>query len=327
MTQFNTNNSSLTAIPQINDELFFETFTKSQEALTNNLSHRMVKRTEELKYNISMIFNLKKNFESLKSVLSQDNLKYDQFYQQKQYLNDLKLQMEFLLEEMKNYKQYLPVQKKLALIPDHVKRKKRNRKSKKLECKQVKSFIKSKVGKKKPILKDDIENLCRSNHIRLSEVISRKTEAQKFINLLQDVTQLRKVKLANARVEGKVYSDETNAVVEKIINGIKEQWIHLINEYNLEERNLKEIMKDDTSNNSSNTAKLHYWEKILFGDDICRTSYDSLEENLKKYYALLRCMWDDCIDTNEGSNLPLGWVMPQEPSHPTWEEYVKKTSN
>lgn len=324
MAQFNTNCiSSSIGTPEMNDELFFETYVKIQESAANSASCAVMHHSDEIKCNMAMIFKLKKNLESLKDVLSDIHLNDDEFHKQKETSDELKMQLEFLLNQTKNHKLSSTLDRKIGSLPSRAKKKKRKQKSKKLECKQIKSFIKPRVLKKKPILKDDIENLCRSNDIKLSEVISKRNEAQKYLNFLQDMAQLRKVKVAKAKVEGNAYSDEANAVIEKMIDGMKDQWMELMNKYNSEERNLKEMIKDDNSNNSSHTAKLHYWERILFGDDICRTPYDGLDENLKKYYALLRCMWDESIDDVEGVNLPLGWVMPQESSNPAWNEYCQ----
>lgn len=156
-------------------------------------------------------------------------------------------------------------------------------------------------------------NLSKHADVVLGDVRAKRLEVKKCLVILKELKALRKVKVAIAKNRGEIIHPEADNVFDRIIEKLLQQWTTLDREYSLEEKGLNLMIKTDNEQKISNHTRNVFddWEKVMFKNKI-RAHQDS------KNFLELRQMWDMFVDIREGSEIPIGWVMPGEPSSVAW---------
>lgn len=127
-----------------------------------------------------------------------------------------------------------------------------------------------------------------------------------------------------------------------------QHWSTLDREYSLEEQGLKLMIKTDNELKKEKQQGDPYenWETAIFGrkipinyfaqgdiNNFIAMRYRNRDNNRHFYnqthllidiVCFYRCAWDKFINMNEGTPIPIGWVMPNEPSSSAWQKCLKK---
>ncbi|XP_015602956.1 uncharacterized protein LOC107271449 isoform X1 [Cephus cinctus] len=170
------------------------------------------------------------------------------------------------------------------------------------------------------------EELRRDADMILSDVRGKRSDAKKFLAVLQELENLRKVKVNAARARGEHLSSAADEAFNNIIVKLVEQWAALDREYSIEEQGLKLMLKTDNEEKIEKQKRNTFddWERVLFGRKL--PSIDSFQRDPSELVAI-RFAWDKYISYNgQGSPIPIGWVMPETASSAAWQKYLKNDS-
>ncbi|OAD54461.1 Programmed cell death protein 7, partial [Eufriesea mexicana] len=167
------------------------------------------------------------------------------------------------------------------------------------------------------------ENLRKDADMILFDVRGKRSDARKYLGLLQELQNLRNIKANIARARGEHLSSAADKAFNNIIAKLTEQWSMLDREYSIEEQGLKLMLKKDNEERNEKQKKNLFdeWEKILFGRKIIPDQYNTDLTN----FVTIRTAWDKYISTDrDASAIPIGWVMPEKPSSAAWQKCLKK---
>ncbi|KOX76265.1 Programmed cell death protein 7 [Melipona quadrifasciata] len=167
------------------------------------------------------------------------------------------------------------------------------------------------------------ENLRKDADMILFDVRGKRTDARKYLGLLQELRNLRNVKANIAKARGEHLSSASDKAFNNIIAKLIEQWSMLDREYSIEEQNLRLMLKNDNEERIEKQKKSLFdeWEKVLFGTKVISDQYDTDFTKL----ITMRTAWDKYISTNsDASAIPIGWIIPHKPSSAAWQKCLKK---
>ncbi|XP_012266221.2 programmed cell death protein 7 [Athalia rosae] len=167
-------------------------------------------------------------------------------------------------------------------------------------------------------------NMRKDADIVLAEVRERRSDARKFLAMLQELQNLRKIRVTVARARGEHLSAAADQAFANIIDKLVEQWSAMDREYSIEEQGLKLMLKTENEEKIKKQKKTIFedWENVLFGRKL--PAVDSFQRNINAFVAI-RAAWDKYINNNGlGSPIPIGWVMPAPPSSEPWQKFLKK---
>ncbi|XP_049824411.1 programmed cell death protein 7-like [Aethina tumida] len=173
----------------------------------------------------------------------------------------------------------------------------------------------------------------------LKEVIKKKLEARKQLCLITALIKLRNVRTNKAQQEGTKLTLEDkqgfNITTEKLIK----IWGNLLKRYSTEEQNLRTMLEktalEDSKRALMKKHKQHYeeWKIALFGntkveqeDQFLYWSLMAAECNMQTFIAIRRS-WDTFLvdeNSNDGSKIPIGWVVPDEEPNVLWAKFLNK---
>ncbi|XP_063982395.1 programmed cell death protein 7-like [Diachasmimorpha longicaudata] len=165
------------------------------------------------------------------------------------------------------------------------------------------------------------ESLKKDADLVLSDVRGKRSDAKRYLNVLRELGNLRRVKAANARARGENLSGAADESFERIISGLTEHWSQLDREYSIEEQGLKLMLKTDKERVIDRRKRSGFdeWELAIFGRRLGSSRAGSDLGNL----VMMRFAWDRFIH-GSGGRIPLGWVMPEPPSSGAWQKCLKK---
>ncbi|KAG7205072.1 hypothetical protein KM043_005450 [Ampulex compressa] len=168
------------------------------------------------------------------------------------------------------------------------------------------------------------ENLRRDADMILSDVRGKRNDAKKYLSLLQELQNLRNIKINIARARGEHLSCAADEAFNNIIAKLMEQWSTLDREYSIEEQGLKLMLKTDNEKKFEKQKKNLFddWENILFGRKILIS--DQSPRDLHNI-VIVRSAWDKYINCdNDASTIPIGWIVPDKPSSAAWQKCLKR---
>jgi len=168
-----------------------------------------------------------------------------------------------------------------------------------------------------------VELLRKDADIVLFDVRGKRNDARKFLGLLQELQNLRRVKVNIARARGENLPLAADQVFDNIIGQLLDQWTCLDREYSIEEQGLKLMLKTDNDEKIEKQKKSTFddWECVLFGKKL--QSFDPTRGDLHTL-VMIRHAWDKyACHKGRGSRIPIGWVMPDPPSSAAWQKCLK----
>lgn len=166
------------------------------------------------------------------------------------------------------------------------------------------------------------ENLRKDADMVLFDVRGKRSDAKKYLGLLQELQNLRNVKVNIARARGEHLSSAADEAFSNILAKLTEQWSKLDREYSMEEQGLKLMLKTDNEERIEKQKRSLFddWEKVLFGKKVT----DQWNTDLTNL-VVTRSAWDKYVSTDEdASAIPIGWVMPVNPTSAAWQKCLCK---
>ncbi|XP_078047921.1 uncharacterized protein LOC144475674 [Augochlora pura] len=171
------------------------------------------------------------------------------------------------------------------------------------------------------------ENLRKDADMILSDIRGKRSDARKYLGLLQELQNLRNIKANIARARGEHLSLAADEAFHNIIAKLTEQWSAFDREYSIEEQGLKLMLKTDNEERIEKQKKNVFdeWENVLFGKKmLTNEQYDIDFAN----FMSVRTAWDKYISTDgDALPIPVGWIMPEKPSSAAWQKCLKKETS
>lgn len=170
------------------------------------------------------------------------------------------------------------------------------------------------------------ESLRKDVDMILFDVRGKRNDARKYLGLLQELKNLRNVKVNIARARGEHLSSAADETFNNITEKLSSQWSMLDHEYSIEKQGLKLMLKTNNENRIEKQKKNLFdeWEKVLFGRKMTSDQYNT---DLTSFIAV-RTAWDKYISSDsDASSIPIGWVMPNKPSSAAWQKSLKKETS
>ncbi|GAB1865091.1 Golgin subfamily A member 6-like protein 2 [Camponotus japonicus] len=171
------------------------------------------------------------------------------------------------------------------------------------------------------------KNLLRDADLILSNVRSKRNDARKYLGILQELQNLRNIKVTIARARGEKLSSATDETFKHDIAKLTEHWTTLDREYATEEQELKLMLKTDNEERIEKETKNLFadWENVLFGLNILAA--DQSHKDLDSF-ILIRTAWDRFISSeNDATTIPIGWIVPEKPSSAAWQKCLNKDTS
>ncbi|KAL0109054.1 hypothetical protein PUN28_014271 [Cardiocondyla obscurior] len=168
------------------------------------------------------------------------------------------------------------------------------------------------------------ENLRKDADMVLSEVRSKRNDARKYLGILQELQNLRKIKANIARARGEKLSLATEEEFNNTIAKLIKQWAALDSKYALEEQELKLMLKSDNEKRIEKQTKNIFkdWENVLFGTNILPAEQSYKDTN---GFIAIRAAWDKFISLDgDATTIPIGWIVPEKPSSAVWQKCLNK---
>ncbi|XP_011883116.1 PREDICTED: U11/U12 small nuclear ribonucleoprotein 59 kDa protein-like [Vollenhovia emeryi] len=171
------------------------------------------------------------------------------------------------------------------------------------------------------------EKLRKDADMVLSDVRSKRSDARKYLGILQELQNLRNIKANIARARGEKLSSADDGAFNDTIAKLTEQWTTLDHEYAVEEQELKLMLKTDNEKRIEKQTKNIFedWEHVLFGTSVlaAERSYKNVDS-----FIMIRTAWDKFIGSeNDGTTIPIGWIVPEKPSSAAWQKCLNKETS
>lgn len=298
----------------MDDESFVNNFVSNQKFIRNPTKQVSYSVISEIRDSISQAYNLNKQLKNLKSDL--ENCSPDEATDKLLLIDKLKNDTKDVLKNIRSEK--LDAIKLKLKKRNYLKRKKVSQKKELIQSlkneseKRYYSNLKIDNWMKKKM--DEVEkekqakNLSKNADIILYDVKNNRSTARKFLTVLKKLQDLRKIKTTIVKSQGGVISAEADQVFVNIVEKLQQNWTALDKMYMIEEKGLKLMIKDDEKKfSSSKKNTFDDWEVVLFGKKVVNNVGQSSIN-----FPLLRTMWDTFINIAEGSEIPVGWVVPHD---------------
>ncbi|XP_012541542.2 uncharacterized protein LOC105839630 [Monomorium pharaonis] len=171
------------------------------------------------------------------------------------------------------------------------------------------------------------ENLRKDADMILSDVRSKRNDARKYLGILQELQNLRRIKTNIGRTRGEKLSLAAEKAFNDTIVKLTEQWTTLDRNYATEEQELKLTLKTDNEKRIEKQTKNFFndWENVLFGTNIlaAEQSYKDVDG-----FIMTRAAWDKFISSeNDATTIPIGWIVPEKPSSAAWQKCLNKETS
>ncbi|KAM3958502.1 uncharacterized protein ACR2FA_007464 [Aphomia sociella] len=170
-------------------------------------------------------------------------------------------------------------------------------------------------------IKEDIDKVKQEEEsklqadIVLKEVIRKKSDAKKCLAKLDALLKLRKARQNTVKGRGGNVSERDAEVFIGSIDKLKSLWLQKLTEYDKEEIQLRDKLKQDGDQKLSNVKteqvadNLVKWREHLFGGELPQADFCG---DITRFVNV-RSQWDQFVSDN-GSPLPVGWVLPMRNS-------------
>ncbi|XP_053981885.1 programmed cell death protein 7 [Hylaeus volcanicus] len=338
-----TDNGSKNTIPTITvetrqiDEKSIEAFLLEIDQSNIVTNQRNVCRKSKIAAAKDAITSAHKLNEKLKTICAElkNNQNFtDEEWQQKMCIcNTAKNEIVKLLEPIKDPKFLNQLKKDLERrtkkrLREKIKREKwKNEKLMKMERRaRMHAQIDSWIRKEQAVIEKEKqeENLRKDADMILFDVRGKRSDARKYLVLLQELRNLHNIKANIAIARGEHLSSAANEAFNNIIVKLTEQWSTLDREYSIEEQGLKLMLKTDNEKRIEKQKKSLFddWENVLFGKKISMS--DQYNVDLTSFITI-RTAWDKYISSDsDASAIPIGWIMPDKPSSAMWQKCLRK---
>ncbi|XP_014473337.1 PREDICTED: U11/U12 small nuclear ribonucleoprotein 59 kDa protein-like [Dinoponera quadriceps] len=168
------------------------------------------------------------------------------------------------------------------------------------------------------------EKLRKDADMILSDVRGKRNDARKYLGVLLELQNLRRIKMNIARARGEHLSSAADEAFRNIIDKLTEQWTTLDREYSIEEQGLKLMLKTNNEKRIEKQSRNVFddWENVLFGRNISATErcYEDLG-----YFIMTRTAWDKFVSSgDDATTIPVGWIVPEKPSSAAWQRCLAK---
>ncbi|CAG5058991.1 unnamed protein product [Parnassius apollo] len=310
-------------IPQQTDQDFIKSFATS-----------IIKSCKAKKQKSISISIIREKIVSL--VLTLDDLKKTEYILQegvnslsdeewKAHMNKIEIKKESIKRILESVSdEYLDTARKLLTKRSskrlRLKRVKGERKRENQERIQQMQERSRKIDENLKKIKDDIEKAKQETEAKLhadvvlKEVMRKKNDAKKCITKLDGLVRLRKARLNTAKGRGVTVSENETTAFNSNIEKLKLLWSQKLAIYEKEESDLRATLKQSVEEKDlleNETEKeviqnLKKWQELLFGKSLPQVDFNG---DVEKFVAR-RCQWDQFI-CNEGTALPVGWVVPK----------------
>ncbi|XP_026465099.1 programmed cell death protein 7-like [Ctenocephalides felis] len=153
----------------------------------------------------------------------------------------------------------------------------------------------------------------------LSDVKSRISQARHWLGIIEPLKELRGLRNQAAQARGEKLSLVHHEDFINTMNKLKEIWEAKLAHYVKEEQDLKKSLNIHYEKQFPKTFE-EEWKKTLFGENAADFQINSIQE-----FVAIRSCWDQFIvppNDAEGSKIPIGYVMPVEPSSDSWKKYL-----
>ncbi|EFN88955.1 Programmed cell death protein 7 [Harpegnathos saltator] len=171
------------------------------------------------------------------------------------------------------------------------------------------------------------EKLRKDADMILSDVRGKRNDARKYLGVLQELQNLRRIKMTIARARGEHLSSAADEAFHNIIDKLTEQWTNLDREYSMEEQGLKLMLKTNNEKRIEKQSKNIFddWENVLFGRSI--STAERCYEDLN-CFIITRTAWDKFVSSeNDATTIPVGWIVPEKPSSAAWQRCLTKENS
>ncbi|XP_003707212.1 uncharacterized protein LOC100882716 [Megachile rotundata] len=318
------------------DEQDIEQFLLEGEETKNISDQRNKCKKSKIAVTKNIITSVYKLNEKLKTICSElkdnQNLSEEEWQEKVNICNTAKEEIVKLLKPIQDPHFLSQLNKDLEKrkkkrLREKIKREKwKNEKLMRMENRaRMHAHIDSWIRKKQAVIEKEKqeESLRKDADMILFDVRGKRNDARKYLGLLQELQNLRNVKVNIARARGEHLSAAADEAFNNIIAKLSTQWSTLDHEYSIEEQGLKLMLKTDNENRIEKQKKNVFdeWEKVLFGKKMTSDQYST---DLTGFIAV-RSAWDKYISTDsDASPIPIGWVMPNKPSSAAWQKSLKK---
>lgn len=235
-----------------------------------------------------------------------------------------------------------------------IRKKKRLNDRKRRECRAVVKQEEKEEGKKfhKEIdqwlnnKKEEVEKVKMEEEMQkdadqvLSEVTKKKSDARKQLSLVSGLVKLRNVRENVALQRGEKTSLEDRKAFNITTEKLVKMWENSLQTYLKEEQGLK-LMLEKNQNEDSKQARLakerklvDHWKTVLFGPShAVPTNHPTFwaltaaERDLERFIAI-RKSWDTFLvspNNENGSKIPVGWVLPGQNPSEAWSQYLDRS--
>ncbi|PNF28942.1 hypothetical protein B7P43_G15266 [Cryptotermes secundus] len=168
----------------------------------------------------------------------------------------------------------------------------------------------------------------------LAEVTRKKSEAQRQVNMLTALQKLRRIRAQIATNRGQRIDAESGLRFTRVTDHLVKLWEDQLKGYDVEEQGLRAmldaaVVERTKSEISQDKQILAEWETLLFGKREAYSSfYKAAEEDVDAFVAI-RHSWDKFVAAPGAvmsSSIPVGWVLPSNPSTEKWESLLTDNS-
>ncbi|XP_063539893.1 GRB10-interacting GYF protein 2-like [Cydia strobilella] len=162
-------------------------------------------------------------------------------------------------------------------------------------------------------IKDEIKKVKLDEEAKLAadcilrDTLRKKHDARKCIVKLEALVRLRKARQNTARGRGEQCSENDEAEFNNNIDKLISLWKGKLSNYELEEQLLRDQLKESlpvVGKMEGVVETLKMWKDVMFDGE---PQFDFGGD--VGGFLSVRAQWDQYI-SNEGSSLPIGWVVP-----------------
>ncbi|XP_033229943.1 programmed cell death protein 7-like [Belonocnema kinseyi] len=327
-------NPKVTLETRKQDEKFIKNFLEQEKSssLSRDSTKPNYDKISRVKNALRLIFKLNRDIKSRCAELRHESLSDSEWHEKMKIVEAMK-------DEIRSVTMQFEDENFVKIVRRNVerRRKKRLREKRKREAwKKQKEENKEKrarlhaeadnwIKKKEDVIEREKQEdrLRKDADIVLADVRGKRSDAKKFLAMLREIENLRKIKVKIARARGENLPAAADQAFNNIIVKLAEQWTALDREYSLEEQGLKLMIKTDNEEKQEK-EKMHAfnnWEDALFGQRIPNNVF--LRKSLQNFITI-RTMWDKFCNLR-GTPIPTGWVVPAPPSSAAWQKLLKKS--
>lgn len=148
------------------------------------------------------------------------------------------------------------------------------------------------------------------------DVKSRRNEADKFIQLMDSLKELNRIRNRDKYIG----SGQSDIELNRELDEMKQMWIDAAKTYAKEEKRLRKFINF--------TDDWEEWRTVLFGESTYETNLGGSNKKNNGWNQLIeiRRLWDQFIvseDNPFGSRVPMFWAIPNANPSEKWKIYLK----